>query len=683
MSPERRSLRTAAAGLAVFAAWQAWLLTRFIAVETRPPAWDQANPLTVAWRYFHAASLGRWGAIWHDTPNAAIPPFPPVYHLLLAPAYSFANPAGAALWVNWFYLILLAVSIFALARECRKDGAATAAAIAFAGAPLVMELSRSSLVDLPLTAVAAAAYWALARSDGFRRRGASLAFGLAFGMGMLHKWSFFSYLFPAYWLGIQALRRREQRANALAAAALGLGLCLPWYLIRVPLVLMRLTQATNDFVVPFWRGAAFFHYLGQLPSELGLPFCVLAAYAIWTLRHDKRPPVRLLLLGAVSSYLFWAIVPNRQMRYLLPGLPGLAALIAAAAPRPLVWALAAWQAVMSVAQPASTPAVEDWKLRAALEAVASERKPGLTAVAVIANSARFNKLNLTWEAGLLGLGDLEFRGVNDIPWELTEFVLYKRGGMGPAAVIGEFKGADDAINQKDGWFSRAFEERQSWPLPDGTAAVLYGRRRQSVAPFRARSFTGPLHVSSLIEIPRAALSFGPWNKAKGSYDQIIVTSSEVRLKGLHVSGARLELFDAVALPDGSGARLVSIGRMKVVAATIEAEALRSFLTRGPLTVRTLELDGSARLSVLVKGVPVSAEVSLQPGCAVDLASVRAAGVPLPPRAFLRYGANGPLFDLETGADRTTLRTVFGLSRAVPFRVELPGCSARGGRLSIP
>lgn len=679
MSPRRG----AAAGLAAFCAWQAWELARFIAADTRPPAWDQANHLTVAWRYFHAASLGLWGDIWRYTPNAAIPPFPPVYHLLLTPAYLFANPAGAALWVNWLYLTLLAFSVYSLARECRRDGAAAAAAAAFVCAPIIGELYRTSLIDLPLTAVAAAAYWALARADGFRRRGPALAFGVAFGAGMLHKWSFFSYLIPAYWLGFQALRRRETRVNALAAAALGLALCLPWYLIRVPLVLVRLTQATNDFVIPFWKGAAFFHYLAGMPAELGGVFCALAAYSIWALRRDKTPAVRLVLIGTLTSYVFWAIVPNRQTRYLVPGLTGVAALIAAAAPRPVVWALAAWQAAMSVARPPHPPAIEDWKLTSALEAVAAARRPGLTAVAVIANDTRFNKLNLTWEAGLLGVGDVEFRGVNDVPWELSEFVLYKRGGMGPDAVTGEFRGAEASIQDKAGWFGLAFEERKSWPLPDGTTAVLYGRRRLAATPFRGRSFAGPMRFSSLVEVPAATLELGAWSKATASYDRIVVSAPEVRLKGLRASGARFELFNAVVVPDGPGARLVSIGRVRINSAAIDAADLSAFLARGPLKIRSVEIEGAARVSASAKGVLFSAEVALTPSCSATLASVRAAGVPLPPRALLRYGANGPLFDLETSADRTKLRTVFGLSRSVPFPVELPSCSARNGRLSIP
>ncbi|UPT73611.1 MAG: hypothetical protein M0D55_17390 [Elusimicrobiota bacterium] len=308
-------------------------------------------------------------------------------------------------------------------------------------------------------------------------------------------------------------------------------------------------------------------------------------------------------------------------------------------------------------------------------------------MSVIANSARFNKLSLTWQAASLGLRDVEFRGVNDVPWELSEFVLYKRGGLGPEPVVGEFRGAEAAIEERDGWFSRAFVERRSWPLPDGTTAVLYARRRQAAPPLRGRSFSGPLRVSSLLEIPAAELALGPWNAKRGVYERVSAAAPLVRLKGLAVAGVRAELRDAVLVADAGGARLVSVGGVSIRAASVDAAALSAFLTRGPLRARSVALDGTARVAVSAKGLPFSAEAALVSGpgrpCAAELRAVRAAGVPIAPGAFLRWGANGPLFELSTSPGRTTVRTVFGLSRSVPFEIELPGCSARGGRLSIP
>ena len=168
-----------------------------------------------------------------------MPPFPPLYHLALAPLYRLTSAPAAFLAVNWFYLAALSLAVFAIGRRLAGPGAALAAALLIGCAPETQSLLRSQLVDLPLMACAALAYWALLESDGFRRRRGSLLFAAAFAFGMLHKWSFFTYLVPAGLVWLNALRRKESRRNAFLAAALGLGAALPWYLIRLPMLTLK------------------------------------------------------------------------------------------------------------------------------------------------------------------------------------------------------------------------------------------------------------------------------------------------------------------------------------------------------------------------------------------------------------------------------------------------------------
>ena len=694
MNPERRARSVfwwSAAGLALFLVWQAWALHAYIVADARPPAWDQANHLEVAWKYFNAAAAGRWADIWRYAPNGTMPPFPPLYHLALALVYNTANPAGNALWVNWFYLALLAVSVFGLTREFRQGGAGLAAAVLLCCSPVVQNLLHTQLADLALAAVTAAAYWALVRSEGFTRWKGSLAFGAAFAVGLLHKWSFFTYMFPAFYIGARALLERSTRGRALAAAAIGFGFGLPWYLIRFPLVVIRLTQATNDFVVPFWKGAAFFQYFRWLPAQLGWLLLGMACVGAVSFRRDRRMGMRLVLLWALTSYVFWALIPNRQMRFLMPGLSGLAVVAAAACPQPLVWFAAALQVVSAFTlSPIDRPAREDWKIPEVLHAVEASAAggPSLAAVSVIVNDERFNKLDFIWYADTFGYGDIQFRGVHDIPWELSPFVIWKTGRLGPDVVVTDFAQAQAEILKPDGWFARGFEVRGRWPLPDGSDAVLFGRRRMSAPPFRARRVSLPLYSSLPLEIPRADVEFGAWDAKSGCYRRVAATAPVARLRGLEATGLRLELENAVLVPDRDGARLLSVGKVSVESASVGAETVRAFLERAGVRVKSLTLDGTARAALSVKGVPLSGALSAETGdaarrCRLGLESVQLGPLPMPPALLLRDGANGPLLDAERTGDRTVLRTVFGLTRTLPFPVELPGCAFRGGRFSIP
>ncbi|MCX5796598.1 MAG: hypothetical protein NTY77_13975 [Elusimicrobia bacterium] len=167
--PKARVLALSLAGLAVFLAWEALALRSYVRVESRPPAWDQAIHLEIALDYRNAIRAGNWSEVIHLAPKPGMPPFPPLYQLLLKTAYVSSDPANASLWLNWFYLAILCVALFGLAWRFRPDETALLCVVIFAGSPAVQDLLHTQLVDLSLVAWAAAAYWAFMRSEDFQR----------------------------------------------------------------------------------------------------------------------------------------------------------------------------------------------------------------------------------------------------------------------------------------------------------------------------------------------------------------------------------------------------------------------------------------------------------------------------------------------------------------------------------
>ena len=138
----------------------------------------------------------------------------------------------------------------------------------------------------------------------------------------------------------------------------------------------------------------------------------------------------------------------------------------------------------------------------------------------------------------------------------------------------------------------------------------------------------------------------------------------------------------------AGARLVRVDGVRVLGGGVGAAALRARLEKAGLRVDALMLDGTISVAAHARGLPVSVELSAGaagPGrpCEVRVAAARLGPLALPPGLFERYGLNGKPLELETKPGLTTLRTVFGLHRSLPFAVELPGCSARAGALSVP
>lgn len=702
----RRDLALSLLGLAALLAWQAVSLRSFLRVESRPPSYDQAIHLEIAHDYRAALAAGDWSRLWRLPPKPGMPPFPPLYHLLVVGVQSalgasdMASREAAALWLNWLYLALLCAALFGLAWDFRGDETALAAVLLFVCAPGVQDLLRTQLVDLAVAAWAAAAYWAFLRSNSFTRWPGTLAFALAHAAGLLHKWSFFSYMLPLYAHAAWSLSAPERRNKVLAGALLSAALTAPWYLAHLPVLVPRLFQATADFAVPFWRGGAFFFYLVRSAEHLGPALWLLGWLGVFVPRvNRRRDKAWLLPAWAAAAYVFWALVPNRQIRFLLPGLPALGVLALGAWPRPAVWALAGFQAFYAAnyaagwIRPARVPAAlgtvglfpgypparEDWRLADILRA-ADGLHPAdrpFSNVTLVGNDVRFNGPNFNWAVKALRLGRLRMRGVNRRLCELSEFVVLKRGGLGPPAVISGLPEAAALVDSKDSWFARAYKEAGRWPLPDGTQAALFRQRAPTAPPLPAQGLFLPAYAHGAVEARGLRVEPGPWDPAAGAYRSLRLSAADLSIRGLRLSGVRVELEGArlVLLPDRD-VRLLRLDALRLRSARLSAEDLWRFLEeRAPgLKVRTLSMDGGAvTLDARFRGLPVSlqAQPMLQTsprGLVVAVEQARIGPVPLP-RCLYRRPAKLTV-PLEPNPE-------------TPFVIDVPNLTLAGGWLTVP
>ncbi len=698
-----RVLALSLAGLALFLAWQALDLRRTIQSETRPPAWDQAIHLEIALDYKEALKAGRLSDAYHLAPKPGMPPFPPAYHLGLLAALGGEDPAGAALWLNWFYLAVLCVCLFGLAWHFRPDESALLATVIFACTPAVSDLLHTQLIDLSLVAWATALYWALIRSDLFRAWAASLAVGALFAVGMLHKWSFFSYLFPMYYYWLKALSDPKRRLPALAAAALGLGAAAPWYWSHLPIMLPRLFQASADFAVPFWKGGAFFNYFWECAAQLGPAFWLLSFIGLLVPQY-KREGHRgvVLALWVLTAYVFWAVVPNRQMRFLLPGLPALAVAGLGAWPNAVLWLLAGFQAFTAanytagwvsrlvvptpfhdlVFLPSDPPMRQDWRIADILKEAERRADPEepVANVVLVANDTRFNGPNFVWTAKLLKLPKVRMRGVNKRLCELAQFVVLKTDKLGPKGVTEGLPEAAKLISDPDSWFARGYERAESWPLPDGSSAVLYQRKRPAAPPFKGRRLAYEYLDAGAFSAARLKLEFGDWDAARSAWRTVRLTAAELNLRGMKVEDLAVELEDALFIPlldyDGSwkDVRLLKLGRLRIVSARVSAEAFAGFLRERAkgLMVEALEVDGSLRVRGTLHGLRVGAEATAQlldspRRLRVELLGAKLGVTALPRWLWRRF--QGYTLPLEPNPE-------------TPFFIELPGLTLKDG-ISIP
>lgn len=706
---ERRRRRMAALsllGLSAFLMAQALMVRSYARSQKRPPAWDQAVHMEIALDYREAARSGRWSDIMHLAPKPGMPPFPPLYHMALMHAYDSSDPAGAALWVNWVYLAVFCVSLFFICFNFRSDWAALGAVIAFAASPAIQELLFTQLIDLSVAAWVAVAYWALLACDDFKKWVPSLLFGAVFAVGMLHKWSFFSYMAPAYLLALRGLSEKKSRFQTLAAAGVALAGFGPWYYDHLAVLVPRLFQASSDFAVPVTRGGSFFLYFLVSADTLGPALWVLGWVALAVPNFRERLSQSWMVWAWVlTSYVFWALVPNRQMRFITPGLSALAVALCGAWPTPVIWSLAAVQLFgavnystgwISAVQlplplhdvtllPSNPPGGEDWHIADILRAAQSESEASaaISNLTLVANAPSFNGTNFTWLSKLLKLPSVHIRGVNQRLCEFSRFVVLKDSQLGPSGVIEGLPDAASIVTDPKGWFARFYEKAGQWPLPDGSNAVLYRQRRLDMEPFKANGVqfmfytTGPFTANDF----RAKL--GPWDKVAADYPLVKMTAASMELRSLKVSHPSIELVDAVVVPAGEGkktaewdeVRFLRLGTLKIDSAEISEPDLKAYLQERikGLSIDKLTLDKTLAVSGRIGHFSFSLEaaVELLDGprrLKVTLLSARLGATPLPASLFGGYRD----FTLSLQPNPET-----------PFAIDLPGLTLRGGKLTIP
>lgn len=695
--------------LALLIAFHGLQLAHWNARETRPPAWDQAIQLEIAHDYHRAFRAWDMGTLFTLAPKPGMPPFPPLYHLALQYAMDEPDPVAAARWANWGFMALLCVSLWGLARRAAGPWAGAAAAILFSCAPEVQWLFRETLMDLALAALTAAAYWALLASERFERRRPAAAFGVLFGLAMLTKWSAWTYFLPVFWFASEAANEPQRLRNFLRAAGIALALCAPWYLVQWTVLVPRLFGAAADNAVPITTVAGLFAYFHQMSVGLETPFFLVAFFSLLNASASKtaRREAGPLLAWFFTSLVFWMLVPNRQLRYLLPGLAPLAVLTAATAGRRLLIGLCALQ-VLAAANygnawiapkraslglalslfRADAPKREDWRLAEILrkaDELRDKSRP-FANLALLANHPQFNGASFNWEVDRLGLDGIRMRGINRRICEFAEFLLMKTDDLGPPEVTGQLPKVRERLLISTSWFMRGYGEAGRWTLPDGSAAVLYRRRPMPPGVFPPGAASFDFYEDKDLKAEGLVIDLGPFDRARGVYPKVRVKARTVSIRGLDLRGLDAEFEDLqfVTVEDPEDrtpsarqellldVRLLGMKRLTLRSLSADAEsivALAKARVKGLRSAR-LELEDGISAGADWRGLKLAAEAeaALTPeALELSLRRLRVGGVPVP--TWLLGPQRGYRLD-------------FAPDPELPFELAIPSLELRGGKLTI-
>jgi len=155
--------------------------------------WDESGYMQYALNNFDALHDHGVVAFLRAVGNRGT--FGPLLPLVTALSYPIVTRGiiGSLLVVVAFFALLV-LATYGLARRLGSERWALVAALAVAAVPGVTDYSRLFHFAVPATACMTAALWTLVASDGFARRGWSVAFGLLVAMTLLSRTMTVAYL---------------------------------------------------------------------------------------------------------------------------------------------------------------------------------------------------------------------------------------------------------------------------------------------------------------------------------------------------------------------------------------------------------------------------------------------------------------------------------------------------------
>jgi len=361
----------------------------WVNLDTVPPYWDSSRHLYISnlyWRAFDWDSQSLWFDILSVEPY-----YPPLYHLSLLPfAIFFGFTPFSAVLLNSICLGVIIFSTYGIGSFINSRRAGLLAAFLVACYPFLSYISRRPLIDTMLTAAVVFAYYLFLKSNYFENKFFSLMFAIIFACGMMLKWTFLAYIFPAVIIGLVGgdsfnIKRfllqftyffgmilallilplsiyfleewkwvalllefgvvlilvrtmplstisPSKIINLVTLTVVSLVICFPWY-SHTFLNLVQGARRSNldgikegDPTFGFDKWMNYTHLIQD--STGGILFVLFLIGLIFTLAQRKK--FNSLILGWIAfSYLVFSMLVNHDTRFIMPVLPGIAVISSA------------------------------------------------------------------------------------------------------------------------------------------------------------------------------------------------------------------------------------------------------------------------------------------------------------------------------------------------------------------
>lgn len=370
-------------GVVVFHAINNWI---WLAANVTWTGWDKARHLTQSLAYAEMLRSLSLQSLFEIT--IADPIRPPLFGASASILYAlFGRSEDVAVMVQILYMVVALAATYSIGHRWggRRVGLVAVALVSLF--PMFYAMSRYFYIEFALMAMVALSVALLLATDGFRRKGLSLLFGVSLGLGMLTKRTFGVFLagplvvailsaglLPMIWVRLKR-RPTVHWKQLLLAVVGGFALSALWYGPNREMV--QTLYLGDALFVLWWLLAALTIYFATLPAAplsnaLAAAFLGISLASLWYLSRVEfvervalygygigDPRGRRLQLDSLDTYLYYVRKLVNEHLSLILAVLGVSILLLALAAfvrrqgsllgaarriRPEGWAVLAWVA---------------------------------------------------------------------------------------------------------------------------------------------------------------------------------------------------------------------------------------------------------------------------------------------------------------------------------------------------
>ena len=258
--------------------------------------------------------------------------YPPFYYLSTIPVIALLGFShDYFVYVNFFYIIVLVLSVFGIGKILFNEWVGFFSALLTMLYPLVYGLSRLYYIDFALLAMVSLVQYLILKSEGGIKRPWNILLGVAVGLTLLTKTHGLIFFLPTWIIVFLMHYRKKNNLRPLIVTLLiSFIIAAPWYIFasgdlvefsKETIILGRVSPLPQTFFLSMYYYAELLSLEDISPA---LSFALFLGLILFFIFDAKWKTALILTSWIIPSYLASAFWTNKDVRFILPLLPGLA-----------------------------------------------------------------------------------------------------------------------------------------------------------------------------------------------------------------------------------------------------------------------------------------------------------------------------------------------------------------------